>query len=108
MYYTNGSTLTFNENGFTENDSRYLYEIFIKEPLQIDCVEFIFNRDVYYVNKLETVSNETFVSGNCLMCDFNNEPTVTYTGFQIKLNIDCIKDYYGNKLSKNVVLKVRV
>ncbi len=113
VHYTNGTTTTFNEKGYVAKDTYFLYEIFIKEPLQIDYVEFVFNRDVYYVLDIRNGYVNSRVSDNRLICDYIDDdkydkPTVSNNGVQLIIDTDCIEDYYGNKLSKKIILKVRV
>ncbi len=113
VHYTDGSTTTFNENGFEEKSSDegvdyFYYHINIDKVRNVDYIEFIFNRDVIYVNEnFEGNKNNSYVEFNRLVCDYVNDPEVTVSGVRFVLHKDCVKDYYGNFITKKVVLKVR-
>lgn len=112
VYSTDGTTITFNENGFTESTDTYSYHLTVNNGLEVDYVEFVFNRDIRYVNDIPKSNINSYVTKNILTCVYKVEgsytkPILSDSTVQIRVYTDCVVDYYGNFLTKDIYFKLK-
>ena len=79
----------------------------IKFVMQIESLSFVeaikllaswANMEV--PENFEGNKNNSYVELNRLVCDYVNDPEVTVSGVRFVLHKDCVKDYYGNFITK--------